>query len=341
MNVSAVPTELIQCSNPDCKVAETGKCVEGHEVTVCANYGKPLEPVDAVVDKSKGADLDVIELPGADKLTIAAASRVLRRDRSRVIAIVGPYDAGKTSLIAGLYDLFQAAPIKDVHFHGSQTLHAFEIACHDARAASERGIPHINRTPLGDVQFYHLALTRMPAGKAISLFLADRAGEEYRGATDDVSLAADFVEVHRADTITLLVDGVRLANNLSRHNVRAEVTLLIQALRDGKALTKTQRLAVVLTKLDEVNASTNKDRVLRDLDVEVSELRRLFGKDFVSIEAFRIAASPKTDAAQRGTGVPELLDFWLLEGTQTPDTLSALPAASRVFDRLVAIQSQR
>lgn len=339
--MSAGLTELIQCSNPDCKVAETGKCVEGHEVSVCANYGKPLQLVEATTDESEAPDLDVIELPGADKLTVAAASHVLRRDRCRVIAIVGPHDAGKTSLIASLYDLFQAGPIQDVQFRGSQTLHAFEIACHDARAASERGTPHINRTPLGEVQFYHLALAGIPASEAISLVLADRAGEEYRGATDDVSLAADFVEVHRADTIALLVDGARLANNLSRHNVRAEITLLIQALRDGEALTRTQRLAVVLTKLDEVNASTNKDRVLRDLDAEVDGLRRLFGEDFIAIEAFRIAASPKTDAAQRGTGVPELLDFWLLEGTRTPDILSALPAASRVFDRLVAIQSQR
>lgn len=339
--MSAVPTELIQCSNPDCKIAETGKCVEGHEVSVCANYGKPLQAAEAVADESEAPDLHVIELPGADKLTVAAASHVLRRDRSRVIAIVGPHDAGKTSLIASLYDSFQAGPIKDVHFRGSQTLHAFEIACHDARAASERGTPHINRTPLGEVQFYHLAVMRMPASEAISLVLADRAGEEYRGATDDVSLAADFVEVQRACTIALLVDGARLTNNLSRHNVRAEITLLIQALRDGEALTKTQRLAVVLTKLDEVNASTYKDRALRDLDAEVSGLRRLFGKDFVSIEAFRIAASPKTDAARRGTGIPELLDFWLLEGTRTPDKLSALPEPSRVFDRLVVLKNQR
>lgn len=338
MNTTA--TGVIQCSNPDCKIAETGKCVEGHEVSACANYGKPLQIVEASADETLDApDIDVIALPGADKLSIAATLHVLRRDCSRVIAIVGPHDAGKTSLIASLYDLFQAGPIKDAHFRGSQTLHAFEIACHDARAASERGTPHINRTPLGEVQFYHLALTRTASGEAISLVLADRAGEEYRGAADDVTLAADFVETQRADTIALLVDGARLANNLSRHNVRTEIILLIQALRDGAALTKTQRLSVVLTKLDEVNSSANKERVLRDLDAEVTRLRELFGEDFVAIESFRVAASPKSDAARRGTGVPELLEFWLLSGKQMAEPMSQLPMAARVFDRLVAIQS--
>lgn len=340
MNVNTPATGLIQCSNPDCKVAETGKCVEGHEVSACANYGKPLQVVEAGADEANEApDGDVIGLPGADKLSVTAALHVLRRDSSRVIAIVGPHDAGKTSLIASLYDLFQAGPVSDAQFRGSQALHAFEIACHDARAASERGTPHINRTPLGEVQFYHLALRRSTSGEDISLLLADRAGEEYRSAADDVSLAADFVEIHRADTIALLIDGARLADNVSRHNVRAEVILLVQALRDGATLTKRQRLAVVLTKLDEVNLSTNKDRVLRDLEVEVTRLRDLFGEDFSAIEAFRIAASPKSDAAQRGAGVPELLDFWLLNGRRPSEPMSQLPVASRVLDRLVAIQS--
>ena len=145
--------------------------------------------------------------------------------------------------------------------------------------------------------------------------------------------------MHRADTIALLVDGARLANSLTRHNVRGEIILLIQALRDGEALTKAQRLAVVLTKLDEVNSSPNKDRVLRDLDAEVNRLRVHFGDEFFAIESFRIAASPKSNAAQRGTGVPDLLEFWLLQGNQMPEPMSQLHRPSRVFDRIVAIES--
>jgi hypothetical protein len=337
MNPAA--TALIQCSNKDCKVAETGKCVEGHEVAVCTNYGKPLQLVEAVATEADDvAHADVIALPGADKLSVSMASQVLRRDASRVIAIIGPHDAGKTSLIAGLYDLFQSGPIRDIHFRGSKTLHGFEIACHDARAASERGTPHVIRTRRGEVQFYHLALARVTSGEELGLVLADRAGEEYRDAADDVSLASDFVEVHRADTIALLVDGARLANNLTRHNVRAEIILLIQALRDGEALTRTQRLAVVLTKLDEVNASPNRDRVLRDLDTEVRRLRETCTGDFSAIEAFCVAASPKTSAAQRGTGVSELLEFWLLQTQQVSEPMSQLPRPSRVFDRIVAVE---
>lgn len=337
MNVSSTAPEATQCSNPDCKVAESGKCVEGHELPACANYGKPLQLIEPDTEEDDEApDADLVELLGADKLTIATTKLVLRRDYSRVIAIVGPHDAGKTSLVAGLYDLFQAGPVSGAFFRGSLTLHAFEMACHDARAASERGTPHINRTPYGEVQFYHLALRRMASGEAISLVLADRAGEYYRSAADDVSVVAEFVEVHRADTVVLLVDGERLADSKTRHNVRAEIILLIQALKDGAGLTNGQRLAVVLTKLDAVNSSANRERVLRDLDVEVNRLRGIFGENFGAIEAFLIAASPKSDAAARGTGVPELLEFCLQSSVQVTDAMPRLPPADRVFDRIVS-----
>ena len=33
----------VECSNPECRVAETGKCVEGKATSECAQYGKPRE----------------------------------------------------------------------------------------------------------------------------------------------------------------------------------------------------------------------------------------------------------------------------------------------------------
>ena len=93
---------------------------------------------------------------------------------------------------------------------------------------AEDGIRDLVRSRgLGDVykrqvRFYHLGLVNQQISLPFNLILGDRAGEEYREVGDDVAAAADFIEVARADVITVLIDGQRLASNAQRHNVRNE-----------------------------------------------------------------------------------------------------------------------
>ena len=225
------------CSNPDCRVAETDRCVEGSELSTCSYYGHELEETAETGrgSKEKPSVSSRVGLPGASTLTPSETSRLLRGGDARVIAIIGPRDAGKTSLIASLYELFQAGPVSEIGYAQSQTLQAFEQACHDARAASRRGVPDMNRTPLGGVRFYHLSLAGGPAGDRLALVLGDRAGEEYKSAADDVSVVMTFSEVRRADTLTVLVDGQRLIDPVARHNLRSEIVMMLQALVDGGA----------------------------------------------------------------------------------------------------------
>ncbi|MGB8266896.1 MAG: hypothetical protein WCE44_11265 [Candidatus Velthaea sp.] len=325
----------VVCSNSDCRVAETGKCIEGLDLTACSHYGHAPEEqpqVDATVRALPASRSTV--LPGADTLTTVEVSQLLRAGKGSVIAIIGPTDAGKTSLIASLYDLFQKGPVSGINFGRSLTLHAFEQTCHDARAASRRHAPHINRTPRGDVRFYHIDLGGGPAGDGLTLVLGDRAGEEYRSAADDVAIVESFEEIRRADSLTVLVDGERFLNSGDRHNVRSEITMMLQALVDGGAVQTGQRLALVLTKVDVVQVSPNQVRAESDFCALLASLRKLFGHVFSAIEPFRIAASPKTEAVPRGTGVPELLDAWIKPTPAKRMKLPDRPVFSRAFARL-------
>jgi hypothetical protein len=321
----------VVCANRDCLVGKTGKCVEGFETAKCPHFGHASE--ESGVDPDGSEFSDGVSLPAADTLNIYDTSQVLREGPTRVIAIVGPSDAGKTSLIASLYDLFQENAVCGVDFAGSLSLQGFERACHDARAASRRNVPHINRTPHGEVHFYHLALSGGPAGDGLSLALGDRAGEEYRSAADEVSMVTKFSEVLRADTITILVDGERLSDVGARHNLRSQITMMLQALMDGGAVLGGQRLAVVLTKLDVVKNAPNPVRTEADFVELLSSIRTLFGSNFSTIASFQIAASPKTDLFSRGTGVPQLFSFWLQPREVVPTPIRS-PVFSRCFDRL-------
>lgn len=331
MAKSKTPAGVV-CANPDCQVAETGKCVEGLETAKCPHFGHEaaVETSDHAAPEDPTVD-EGIRLPGSGTLTTGDAARLLRGGEARVIAIIGPSDSGKTSLIASLYDLLQEGPVAKVEYARSLSLHAFEHTCHDARAASRRKIPHINRTPRGEVKFYHLDVSGGPAGERLTLILGDRAGEEYRGAADDISAVESFPEVWRADTLTVLVDGERLLDAGARHNLRSEITMMLQALVDGGAVRAGQRLALVLTKIDLVQASPHRERVDGDFGALCADLERLFGKIFPGIAQVRIAASPKVDGVMRGAGVPELLAFWLDPAMPMPTKAQSRPKFARAF----------
>ena len=324
------------CSNADCRVADTGKCVEGLELEACPHYGKAADVEGGDAEGKANAPVG-IPLPSSAVLSANDAGVLLRRGDSRLIAIIGPRDTGKTSLIAGLYDLFQLGEVNGIGFARSSTLHAFEMACHDARDASRRGVPHTERTQRGEVVFYHLDLCGGSAEDGLTLLLADRSGEEYSEVADDISAAADLVEIHRADAITILIDGGRLLDAGRRHNIKSDVIMILQGLKDAGAIRASQRIGLVLTKLDLVRASPHAARAEADFTGLRDQLLVAFPDIVPDIQMFRIAASPTIDAQMRGEGVDAVLQFWLEPGPPTAPAHVAPRPLKRMFARLTTL----
>lgn len=321
----------IVCSNPDCRIAETGQCVEGLTQEECPRYGRPPAPTVSE-EASVASTTEGISLAPGSRLVAADAPDVLRACESRVVAIIGARASGKTSLIASLYALFQDGPVGGRIFAGSNTLLAFEEASHDARAPSARSKTHMERTNRGMFGFYHLSLWS-PNLECTELLLGDRAGEEYVETTNDVSDARALHELARADVVTMLVDGERLLDLEKRHNLRSELRMMLQAFKDGDALTGDQRLAIVLTKLDVLRTSAHGERTLTDFMAFVKNTRAMFGDMFSTVDDFRIASWPDHDTAmKRGEGVPALLEFWMQPGKLGLTVHKAIPTSSRAFD---------
>jgi hypothetical protein len=300
-------TPEIQCSNPACKVRQDGRCVEGLELNKCPHYGKPLaaQPsTDAVADERHG-----IVLPSGDLLDREEASQVLRRGASRLIAVVAPKEAGKTTLISSVFELFHRGPIGPFRFCGSRTMYAFERACHPSRGLSRNEIPKTERTLLTGVKFYHAALRR-PGKPVLDLLFADRNGEDYGSAADDTSAVQGFVEIGRADTITFLIDGRQLVDLVTRNSVGSEILAIVQALIDGGAIEGRPRAALVLTKLDEIERSTERERAERDFGRIDAKFRQLHGDSFGEIRSFKVAACPSDTSLPLGHGVSDLLAYW-------------------------------
>jgi hypothetical protein len=322
--ILAGPEPIVQCGNPDCKVGQDGKCVEGLALDKCPYYGKPPQPraaAAAVADETHG-----VLLPSGDLLTVDEANGVLRRRGSRVIAVVGPKEAGKTTLIASIYEMFLRGPIGPYRFSSSRTLYAFERSCHPSRALSQNVVPNTERTLLTDVHFYHLATPKHGA-PVIDMLLADRNGEDYRTSTDDPSTASGFIEIARADTITFLVDGRQLLDLTTRSSIAAEALATAQALIDGEAIVGHPRVAIVLTKIDCIKRSARCEPAMRDFRKLVMRFENLYGEAFREIKSFEVAACPADTSLPLGHGVPELLDYWQSESAEPVPP--ARPYASR------------
>ena len=322
------------CTNPDCRVSNTGQCFEGLELIACPHFGSTdnVEETEKQDNANPVVTKGTVSLPLGTALSCDEASKVLLRStESRVVAIIGPPESGKTSLIAGVYELFQSGTVDNIRFSRSETLIAFEQICHDARSESRRNQPHTERTSVGEVTFFHLEIAC--GNQPISVLLADRSGEEYRSATDDIVEVEGLVEIARADSISILVDGEKLLDR-ARHNMMSELKMLLQALKDGNGLINSLSLGIVLTKLDAVLSSDQRKVGMRVFQNIVEEITRLFGDSFATIEVFKVAASPKTLSAAIGEGLNDLLTFWMGNRRIVKTDCGNSIVSSRAFGRL-------
>lgn len=336
--VDTVEAAPIQCSNPECQVSESGKCIEGQPLTECSHYGKPVVIVERTSPGSSGGPWHVpgVRLPDAEAFSAVGANTILRNQPTLVVALVGPKNSGKTSLIGGVYDLLMVGPIGEFKFAGSSTLHSFERVCHDSRSASQRKKPYTERTEHGDATYFHLDLVGPPCGGKRAALFANRAGEQYMATHGDPEHAQEFAELRRADTLTLLADGAKLIDDAERHLVREDIFQSLLAFREAGQTRKWQRVALVLTKLDEVKSHKKSGRALGDFEQIAADVRKEFGEDFADIKTFEVAAYPVGDGATRGEGIVALLTYWMSEPSrlQVPAVAPLEHTPLRAFGRL-------
>lgn len=327
-----------RCANAECNFKEDGRCLEGFTPDECPHASAlDIESIEEFEENPSGREerVETLPLPLGEALARDDASSLQRRRLSRTIAIVAPNDAGKTSLIASVYDLFQDGAIDGVGFAGSSTLIGFEKVCHNARTSSRRQMPHMERTSAGaDASFFHLDL--LPTGdELVSLFIADRSGEDYLAIVDDLGRSGSLFELRRADVLTVLVNGEHLVSSEHRHEAKAMTAQIVGALVEAEAVRRGCRLAVVMTKQDVVLGSPNADRAAKDFGEVVDGIVEDHVNYFGEIKHFVIAASPRNVVdVQRGLGMDTLLRYWLRSGLNPTLAIQSRNLSTRLIDHL-------
>ena len=310
------------CTNEQCRFADTAECVEGNDINECpylevwdASASEDADETTSPGPSAQQSGDEPVSLGGEEHLSVTEASSLLKARDAPIIAFLGTAGAGKTSLIAEVYDAFQYKTYKSLAFAGSRTLIAFERICQKIRAASKAPEPTQDRSEiLDDPFFFHLTIHVDNTEHLTDILLADRSGETYRAIADTPAVAAKCLELRRAATLNILVDGARLCDPVQRASALTECNQALQTLTMSGILAQDVSVNLVMTKLDLVDTHENKARAHRDFESLRDRSLTRYGDSVARVNSFKIAACPQNDKHPKGYGVEALIKNWATTG---------------------------
>ena len=264
-----------------------------------------------MVDEEADTDQSTAEAPPQHSplFTIEAAlslteARTLTGRRGATLVLpVGEVGAGKTTLLVDLWSLLLLNGSIFAHsFAGSRTALAFEERAYHSRIESRVDAATTIRTHEADDGFLHLRIQR-PDGSLRELLFADITGEHFERIREGRALLDELPWAARVDRVLVMLDGKGYASPGEREIVLNRVRRQIFAIRNSEAVNATARVAIALTKLDELSEE-DRDRFVDDQKSLLAEVQSIDDQ----ATSFLIAARPADGTSAQGL---DSLTQWL------------------------------
>jgi hypothetical protein len=253
-------------------------------------------------------------------LTFDEARTLMSKRGATVVMLAGEVGSGKTTLLVELWtDLLLAGALGEVRFAGSTTALAFEERSFESRLESGGLSSETRRTNEDDDGFLHLAVTRKD-GRRLDLLFADVTGEHFRSVREGRPIDDEFDWLNRVDRFLVLVDGALIANNASAESAFNRTRRLLFALRQSDLISSNSRIAIVVTKDDQLTEDVRKN--LADREQSLHSLAQTIesGAAF-----FRVAARPTIGETE---GLHDLME-WICPAAPGPSRVDAQIALAR------------
>ena len=177
---------------------------------------------------------------------------------------------------------------------GSRTALAFEERAYHSRVESRVGAATTIRTHEADDGFLHLRIQR-PDGSLRELLFADITGEHFERIREGRALVDELPWAARVDRFLVMLDGKGYAAPGEREIVLNRVRRQIFAIRNSEVVNATARVAIALTKLDELSEE-DRDRFLDDEKSLLAEVQSIDDQT----TSFLIAARPADGTSAQG-----------------------------------------
>lgn len=275
-----------------------------------------------------------VQLPHGSELTLSEAASLARELTTRVVALAGAVESGKTTILTCLYESFRKGPVAGHQFAGSRTLLAFEKRCHPARMDSGRANATTDRTRQVETRLLHLKVLADDGSPPRHLLLTDISGETFRQARDFAAEVQKLSVLKRADHLAILVDGAKVVSTTTRDAAVTNARSFLKRALGAAMIGKKTVVEVIHSKMDLVQSAQDASSVLSYIDATEDRFRQEFSSHLGALHLFRIAARPSGDVLPFAYKIPELLDAWVRESRLFGELARPIPpSTSRQFER--------
>jgi len=281
------------CSNPKCRVAQTGVCLDGHP-SGCPNLIADKEgPEVAEIKPEPTPAPEPRRFHTGEKLQAHEASRFLNQYAAHVILCVGSQESGKTTFLARLGEMFRDGSFSKHKFVRSMTLNGFERLTWHATIPSGSARPVTKRTyRTENDKFLHLSICpREDPGERTEILVSDLAGETFTAAVASKETCDASLALRRADHLVLFLDCEKLADQDRRHAERSNAKDFLQRVVGAKTNPKALHVEVIFSRHDKVASHKDPAEMERSLDSIQEELSNKYSGNFASMKFWRVAAS--------------------------------------------------
>lgn len=310
---------MAKCARETCFVPDTG-CDLGHtDLSKCSTWHGAMQGNKQAEDLSGEALLPW----SGSAFGLADLGFVSGRARPIVIGVVGPQNAGKTTLLASWYLLLGRglAELGGRKFAGSYTLSGWEAVAGALRWAPgqpPRFPPHTTSRGGRAPGLLHLTLKNPESGRPVDFLFTDAPGEWFQkwalNTNSAEGVGARWVSDH-ADVFLVVADREALGGE-SMGSARSSLQLIAKRL--GSEL-RGRPVALVWTKAD-VEIETDMEEAVRKAVTDAIP-------DAVEHSVSVVAAPDDDPMRNKGVGLVELMR-WVAEVRRPTIKLPAPEASS-------------
>jgi len=309
---------MIRCTQEGCTAPIDGKCLEGLELEACSHCTITDDDlVNTDIESEISEEDSVSEITqfynvhSGDALELNETVQVTSSSLTRLILLAGLSEAGKTTMLACLFELFQSQSLYSHYtFAGSRTLIGFEKRCHLSRTKSGRNSPTTERTVRLPPKFLHLKVKYQE--EFTDLLFTDISGELFKDLSNSTMECKKFEIAKRADHFVLFIDSDHLSNLTLRQAAKTRSIDILRGLIESQMLNPEAYIDVVFSKWDLLLSKTKRENHELFVSDIKKEILKKFETTHKNITFYNIASRPiDTQSLEFGYGIANLFPNWV------------------------------